>query len=183
MMKKMLALMIVLGVMTALILPLLGAGAQYVGAKKCMMCHKGETRGNQYGKWLSSPHAKAFETLQGEEAKAVAKKMGVDDPSKSDKCLKCHVTGFGAPASALAEGFDATAEGVSCEFCHGAGSLYKSMSVMKALRDGTQDAGQVGFIKGDKETCLKCHNEQSPTYKPFDFDKRWSEIAHPLPKK
>jgi hypothetical protein len=182
-MKKALTLMVVFGVTMAFVLPLLGAGAQYVGAQKCGMCHKSEARGNQYGKWLSSPHAKAFESLKGDEAKAVAKKIGIDDPSKSDKCLKCHVTGFGAPASALAEGFDAAAEGVSCESCHGAGSLYKSMSVMKGLVDGTQDAEQVGFIKGNKETCLKCHNEQSPTFKPFDFDKCWSEIAHPLPKK
>ena len=184
-MKKNIVIMAVLSlvVLMVLIMPLLGAGAQYVGAKKCMMCHKSEARGNQYGKWLSTPHAKAFETLKGDKAKAVAKTKGIADPAKADECLKCHVTGHGAPASAFAEGFVPTTEGVGCESCHGPGSLYKSMSIMKALYEGKQDPKAVEFEKGSKETCLRCHNEQSPTYKPFNFEERWKVIAHAIPKK
>lgn len=178
---------IILSVFVALscymLAPLFSADAQYIGAKKCMMCHKSEARGNQYGKWLESSHAKAFETLKGAEAAAVAKKKGIADPSKADECLKCHVTGHGAPKSALAEGFVPTSEGVGCESCHGPGSLYKTMTIMKALYEGKQDPKAVAFEKGGKETCLRCHNEQSPTYKPFDYAERSKVIAHSIPKK
>jgi hypothetical protein len=33
-----------------------------------------------------------------------------------------------------------------------------------------------------EKLCKTCHNEQSPTFKGFDFKKMWAEIAHPLPK-
>jgi len=155
---------------------------QYVGSKKCKMCHMSKKRGDQWNKWLNGPHAKAFTILATEEAKAVAKKAGVSgDPQKSPKCLECHVTAFDAPASAKAATFKQD-EGVGCEACHGAGSLYKSMKVMKALAAGTQDPKAVGYVKPDESTCKKCHNEKSPTYKPFNFAERAKEIAHPVPK-
>jgi len=158
------------------------ADAQYIGAAKCKMCHVSKKSGEQYVIWQNSAHAKAYATLATEEAKAVAKKAGVEgDPQKAAACLKCHVTGFEAPASAKAAGFDQT-EGVGCESCHGPGSLYKSMSVMKALAAGTQDAKAVAFLKGDEATCKKCHNESSPTYKPFTFAEKLKVIAHPVPK-
>ena len=156
--------------------------AQYIGSKKCKMCHVSKKRGAQYTKWAAGPHAKAFATLATDEAKAVAKKAGVNgDPQKAPECLKCHVTGFDAPASAKAASFDQS-EGVGCEACHGPGSLYKSMKVMKALAAGTQDPKEVGYVKPGKETCVTCHNEKSPTYKPFNFDERWKQIAHPVPE-
>ncbi len=155
--------------------------AQYVGTKKCKMCHMSKKRGDQFGIWSASLHAKAFETLGTDEAKAVAKKAGVSgDPQKAAQCLECHVTGFKAPASAKAATFSET-EGVGCETCHGPGSLYKTMKVMKALAAGTQDAKAVSFLKAGKETCLQCHNKKSPTYKPFDFEASWKKIAHPVP--
>ena len=70
---------------------------------------------------------------------------------------------------------------VGCESCHGPGSLYKSNKVMKALAAGTQDAKAVSFLKGDEATCKTCHNEESPTYKPFKFAESWPKIAHPVP--
>ena len=180
-MKKLLALFITIALCVAYILPLLAADAQYIGAKKCMMCHKSEKRGDQWGKWSEGPHAKAFETLKNEQSQQIAKEMGIDDPTKADKCLKCHVTAHGVPAAQKADSFDPT-EGVGCEVCHGPGSLYKSMKVMKALYAGEQDPKEVAFKKGSKETCLECHNEESPTYKPFDFEKRWAEIEHTIPE-
>ena len=58
------------------------------------MCHKKDDAGNQHGKWKDGPHAKAFEVLAGEKAKATAAKLGIDDPQKSGKCLKCHSTAY-----------------------------------------------------------------------------------------
>ncbi len=154
---------------------------KYVGSAKCKICHMGAKKGDQYAKWQASQHSKAFATLATERAKEVAKKAGVEgNPQESAKCLKCHVTGFDAPASAKAATFAQT-EGVGCEACHGAGSAYQSMKVMKALRAGTQEAKAVGFLKGDEATCKKCHNPESPTYKPFKFDEAWKQIAHMIP--
>ncbi len=179
-MKKALTILVIMGLIAAYVIPALAADAQYIGAKKCMMCHKSEKRGDQWGKWTNGPHAKALETLKTDEAKAIAKKMGIDDPATSDKCLKCHVTAHGVPAAQKDASFSAD-EGVGCEACHGPGSLYKSMKVMKDLTAGTQDPKAVAFLKGS-ENCTSCHNEESPTYKPFNFEERWAKIAHNIPE-
>lgn len=156
--------------------------AKYIGAGKCKMCHKSEKRGNQFGKWEAGPHAKGLTVLCTDEAKAVARKAGVEgNPQESAKCLVCHVTAFDAPDSVKEASFKQE-EGVGCEACHGPGSLYKSMKVMKALTAGTQDAKAVAYVRGDKETCLKCHNKKSPTYKPFDYAKAWAKIEHNIPQ-
>ena len=42
---------------------------KYAGHKKCKSCHKKTDIGNQYGTWLDSKHAKAFETLASDQAK------------------------------------------------------------------------------------------------------------------
>ncbi len=34
-----------------------------------------------------------------------------------------------------------------------------------------------------EKQCITCHNEESPTYKEFDFKKMWAKIAHPVPSK
>jgi hypothetical protein len=156
---------------------------QYIGTAKCKICHMSSKKGAQFKKWQESSHAKAFETLASEQSKEIAKKLGIEtDPQQSPECLVCHVTAFKASAEEKAASFKAE-DGVGCESCHGPGSLYKSMKVMKALRAGTEDAKAVAFKKGGKETCLECHNEKSPTYKPFKFEERWAEIAHPIPEK
>ncbi len=158
-----------------------GKKAQYVGAAKCKMCHKSVKSGEQYKKWENGPHAKAFATLATEEAKTVATKAGVTgNPQESAKCLKCHVTAFDAPASDKAATFKQD-EGVGCEACHGPGSLYKSMKVMKDLAAGKQDAKAVSYTRGSKETCLTCHNSESPTYKAFNYEEFFAQIAHPVP--
>jgi hypothetical protein len=155
--------------------------AQYIGAAKCKMCHTAKAKGEAYTIWANSPHAKAYATLATEEAKAVGKKAGVEDPQKSAKCLKCHVTAYDAAATAKAATYKME-DGVTCETCHGAGSLYQSMKVMKALTAGTQDKAAVGYNSGDKKACVKCHNQESPTYKPFKAEEAFKIIAHPAPK-
>jgi hypothetical protein len=155
--------------------------AQYIGAAKCKMCHSAKAKGEVYPIWAKTKHANAFATLATEEAKAVAKKAGVEDPQKSAKCLKCHVTGYDAAATAKAATYKMD-EGITCETCHGPGSLYQSMKVMKALDAGTQDHAAVAYTPGDKKSCVKCHNPESPTYKPFKVEEAWKIIAHPVPK-
>jgi hypothetical protein len=151
---------------------------QYVGSAKCKTCHKAEKKGAQYVKWQEGKHSKAYEVLASDAAIAIGKEKGIDNPQTSDQCLKCHVTAFGAAAEAKAESFDQT-EGVGCEACHGPGSDYKKMKVMKD-RDAALAAG---MIAATEEICTGCHNEESPTFEKFDYAEFSKIIAHPNPAK
>ena len=180
-MKKFAVSILALGMFMFLIAGMVVAeeGAnQYVGVKKCKTCHKAEAKGNQFGKWSEASHSKAFEVLASEAAIAIGTEKGIDNPQTSDQCLKCHVTAFAAAAEAKAESFDQT-EGVGCEACHGAGSGYKKMKIMKD-HDAAVAAGLTVITE---ETCTGCHNEESPTFKEFNFEEAKAAIAHPNPKK
>jgi len=151
---------------------------QYVGASKCKTCHKIEAKGDQYTKWANSKHAKAYESLASEQSLAIGKEKGIDNPQTSDKCLVCHVTAFSAPAEQKSESYDMK-EGVSCETCHGPGSDYKKMNIMKDI----EAAKAAGLIIPTEATCAACHNDKSPTFKSFNFAEASKIIAHPNPAK
>jgi hypothetical protein len=150
----------------------------FIGASKCAICHKQAKTGNQYGVWLGTKHAKALESLATPEAKEIGSKLGIDDPQKSGKCLKCHSTAYWFSETKVVESIP-VAEGVSCESCHGPGKDYMKMSVMKN-RDAAVAAG---LVIPDEKTCRLCHNEEAPTFKGFDFKERWEKIKHPIPPK
>ena len=159
-----------------------GNAFKYVGVKGCKACHMTTKSGAAFKIWQKSKHAQAFKTLATPKAKEIAKKKGIADPQKSEKCLKCHDTAFGKPATQLAKTFK-PGEGVGCEVCHGPGSKYKSMKVMKDLNAGKIKGETVGFMKADEKLCVKCHNEESPSYKEFNFAEFQKKIAHPTPTK
>lgn len=149
----------------------------FIGADGCKMCHKSEKKGNQYGAWLESTHSKAFEVLASEEAAKAAVAAGIEGPpQEADACLSCHVTGHGVAAELLGKKYKVE-DGVGCESCHGAGADYKKKSVMQD-RDASI-AG--GMIVPTEETCTGCHNENSPTFTGFDYEKALAQIAHPYP--
>lgn len=90
------------------------------------------------------------------------------------------MTGYGQDASLFDAKFDMK-DGVQCEACHGPGSDYKTMSVMK----DKEKAVAAGLVLGDEKLCKTCHNEESPTFdkeKGFDYQAMWALIAHPMPK-
>ncbi|MCE5270599.1 cytochrome c family protein [bacterium] len=149
---------------------------KFTGASKCKVCHMAEKKGNQYGVWSGSSHAKAFTVLATDEAKAVAKKAGVADPQTDKGCLSCHVTGFDAPAEMKGPKY-AQEEGVTCESCHGPGEDYSPLKVMK----DKAAAVAAGLKVPDEKTCKQCHNEKSPTYKPFNYATFWAKIKHDNP--
>ncbi len=151
---------------------------KYIGVKKCSMCHKSEAKGNQYGQWSGTSHAKAYERLVTPEAQETAKKAGVTgNPQEELKCLKCHVTGYGEDSSLFDTGF-VKADGVQCEACHGAGSDYAPLSVMKDKAKSIE----AGLVIPTKELCVKCHNSESPNFKGFNFEEYYAKINHPRPK-
>lgn len=154
---------------------------QYVGVKKCKTCHNSEKGGAQFTKWSESRHAKAYETLAGEKAKAIAKEKGIEDPQKAAECLSCHQTGHGEAAEKFAASYLPT-DGVGCESCHGGGSSYLKMKTMQGIRDKTLKAEEFGLATPTEETCVKCHNDKSPTFKAFTFKEHAEKIAHAIPE-
>lgn len=154
---------------------------KYVGVNTCVgACHKTEEQGNQLSIWLESGHSKAYLTLQTSFADSIASARGLStSAAETPQCIKCHVLGKEIDESELAGCFDKM-QGVQCESCHGPGSEYKSLSVMKnkekALKKGL-------IIREEKEKfCIQCHNPESPTYFEFDFEQMWEIIAHYKPK-
>ncbi len=152
------------------------ADPEIIGAPKCMMCHKAKT-GDQAAIWEASAHAGAFETLKGEKAVAIAAEKGLGNPWEEATCLGCHTTQHFTGAAVNATGKYELTEGVSCEACHGAGSAYKSKKVM----EDHDAAVAAGMLVADETTCVKCHNDKSPTFKGFDYATYWEKIKHPVP--
>ena len=154
---------------------LMAQNFKYIGASKCKMCHMKPDQGDQYNVWLKGPHAGAMKTLASDEAKKIATDRGIADPTTDPACTKCHATVASVDAKLIATA--TMDEGVSCESCHGPGSMYKGASVMK----NRELALSKGMILPTAEVCKSCHNEESPTYKPFNYDEMAAKIAHPDP--
>jgi len=163
------------------------ADNKYIGSDKCKSCHSAAESGDQYGAWKNTQHSKAFERLASDEAKKLASAKGIADPQKADECVKCHVTAFGVPDDQIKKGFDRT-QGIQCETCHGPGEAHmKARFAAAAKGDASKGPVQVPadeIIAAPKmDTCVKCHNEQSPNYKPFCFHEFEAKIRHLNPKK
>ena len=154
--------------------------AEFIGASKCKTCHRKPEDGEQYPKWEAGPHAGAYATLGTEKAKELASAQGIDNPQTADACLSCHVTGHGAAAELLGTKYSVE-EGVGCESCHGAGGNYYKKKTMQSITSGEIEGASVGLVTPTEETCVTCHNEESPTFKGFDFAEYSAKIAHPIP--
>jgi hypothetical protein len=135
---------------------------KYIGAAKCKMCHNKADKGEQFNKWAASPHAKAMASLKGADA-------------KNPKCLKCHSTAASVDQSLVAT--ITVEEGVSCESCHGPGSVYKVATTMKDKKLALTK----GMTLPEEKVCKKCHNEESPNYKGFNYKEYAAKIAHDDP--
>jgi hypothetical protein len=147
---------------------------KYIGNTKCKMCHNSAKMGKIWDTWSKTKHATAYATLANEESKKIAKEMKIEDAQKSEKCLKCHVAGYGQPT---ADKYSME-EGVGCEACHGPGEHYWSMKIMKDKELAIEN----GLVVPDEELCATCHNEESPTYKPLDFKEAYKLVEHHPPK-
>jgi hypothetical protein len=135
---------------------------KFIGGSKCMGCHKA-----QYDVWVDKPHAKAFASLEADEA-------------QNPRCLSCHTTGHGQPAKDTAK-----LNSVQCEACHGAGSLFRNPKFMNKMvfkkdpEAAIENLMELGLVSTpDEKVCLTCHNEKSPHYKGFDFDDYAARIKH-----
>lgn len=100
----------------------------YIGAGKCKPCHKTE-----YDSWVAN----------GTHSKSMEKAKASTNPKWDASCLGCHATNKVE-----------TAIGVECESCHGPGSDYKAIAVMK----DRAKAVAAGLIVPDQKTCDTCHD-------------------------
>jgi hypothetical protein len=153
------------------------AGNTYLGVKACAgMCHKTEKQGNQLGIWEKTGHAQAYTALTTAKANDIAKAKGLTAlAAEAPECLQCHALSADAKVDVK--------DGVQCEACHGPGSGYKNMSVMKdkakSIAAGMTEYKDNAAIE---KQCRTCHNEKSPTFKEFNFEERWGKIRHSVPK-
>ncbi len=152
----------------------------YIGAKKCGMCHRSAKSGKQYQIWKSSKHSNAYKTLLTKKANDISMKQDGKKAIENEKCLVCHASGYNVDKSLLGKHFKIE-DGVQCETCHGPGSDYKSMKVMKNREQAV--AAGLKLYDNPKELCVKCHNEKSPTYKEFNFEEMWAKVKHFKPAK
>ncbi|MCK3684755.1 cytochrome c family protein [Maribellus sp. YY47] len=140
---------------------------KYIGAAKCKMCHNKPEKGEQFNQWAASKHANAMKSLKGDEA---------NDPT----CLKCHSTAGSVDKSLLA-GLTVQ-DGVSCESCHGPGSMYKTAAIMK----NKEMALSKGMTEPNEATCKACHLGEKPAghvaaKKPWNYAEFVKVIAHDDP--
>ncbi len=152
----------------------------YIGAKKCGMCHRSKRAGEQFKIWKNSLHSHAYETLKTKKADEISMKQDGKKAVDNEKCLVCHATGYNVDKKLLGRHFKIE-DGVQCETCHGPGSDYKSMRVMKNRQKAV--AAGLKLYKNPKKLCVTCHNKKSPTFKSFNFKKMWAKIKHYKPTK
>lgn len=121
----------------------------YQGMATCVNCHP-----SQYAHWLTTAHARAWQTLVDQHKDA------------TPRCVPCHVTGLGEPGGFRTASDAGRLGDVQCEACHGMGSEHGRWA-----RDGrlTEEA-----------VCRTCHtSETSPT---FSFAEYRLHVQHnPLP--
>ena len=142
-MKRTLLMIAVLVGLAGLLVHSADGAPTYIGADKCKMCHK-----VQHTSWLETRHAKATETAKAStQWKFEA------------ACLGCHATNK-----------DEALAGVQCEACHGAGSDYKSIQVMK----DRAKAVAAGLVLPTQDTCNGCHDGKEH-HKQVKFDR---EVVH-----
>ena len=152
--------------------------ATYVGDKKCMKCHS-----KQVLSWKKTGLAKAMDSLEptaeadDKELFEAKKKSGLDpakDYTTDATCPACHTTGYGQEGgypekvtddnSKLAKAMGA----ISCEACHGPGSLYLKYKTDKRKEDKAatftvEELKKYGLVEPTETSCKTCHNEDNPT--------------------
>jgi predicted CXXCH cytochrome family protein len=159
--------MLVIGFALTISVSSYAQGAKYIGANGCKMCHNKPEKGAQHAQWLKTTHSKAYSKLD-------------EAGKKNPDCLKCHSTAGSVNKSLIAT--LKVDEGVSCESCHGPGSMYKTAAIMK----NREQSIAKGMIIPTEATCKACHTGKKPEGHPAD-KKPWNYaefnkvINHPDP--
>ena len=143
---------------------------EYVGTKKCRMCHTA-----QYKSLLESPKARSWDALKPGVSPLVKEKAGLDasrDYTTDGRCLECHAVGYGKPGGYVipkpddrrSQRLAQQRQGVGCEACHGPGSGF--VEIMKDIyrNERKYDPAElwaVGRKIVTREVCMRCHNTKA----------------------
>lgn len=123
----------------------LAQSAQFVGPETCKACHP-----RAHEAWRRSAHARSTRSLTEKQ---------MERPG----CTACH-----APQESQGQ------RSVSCESCHGPGSLYAKDHVMK----DRELSRLVGLEMPTEKTCARCHDARAPSLSRFNFVERKARIDH-----
>jgi hypothetical protein len=142
------------------------AAGSYTGPGSCAAssCH-GSVRPvagsrilqTEYTTWVvQDKHAQATEVLNNAVSLRMAKILGIGRPDAEQKCLTCHA--LEAPAPQRAKSY--TAEGVSCEACHGPASGWLGPHTTRGWTHAQSVAAGMYDTKDlvrRTEKCASCH--------------------------
>jgi hypothetical protein len=96
--------------------------AAYVGAEACSSCHEG-----QYASFMEkSAKAHSWKSLE-----KMLPKLTEDEKKE---CYACHTTGYGKPGGFLSLEQTPEKANLSCEACHGPGSLHSESGDPEEIR-------------------------------------------------
>lgn len=162
---------------------------QITGSEKCNECHILQSLGNQTDIWKKSAHSRAYNTLLTDTAINFTRANNLIDANVNELCLKCHTTKYFLSDKGQNEYYNMS-EGVGCESCHGAGSVYLTAEKMKDKNLFLQSGG----IICDETVCIKCHSPEANHQrmisesvcpfqeKEFNYEALLKKINHPLNK-
>lgn len=174
--------LVVFGVLVAAATPAAAAEFEYVGSKNCKKCHLKE-----YKSWEATKMATTFDALKPGERGEAKLKAGLDpnnDYTTDEKCVKCHVTGYGKPGGFVDIATTPELANVGCETCHGPGGTYiqDGYMTLKNKEYKKADIVAVGMVDTvSAEQCEGCHNAESPFVAEgyvFDFEANKDKGTH-----
>jgi YVTN family beta-propeller protein len=155
----------------------------YIGIEGCSSCHADVALGDQFSHWRLGGHARAHASLALPESWQIAQLSGIpEEPQEARMCLSCHSTGAETEDWERLDTFHLE-DGLQCEACHGPGSEYATREVMM----DRERAMALGLKMPDRnESCRICHrvkgsHEAVLHQPPFDLERAWARIAHPIP--
>ncbi len=152
----------------------------YVGEKVCRQCHHLAGNRDQFNPWRLSQHADAYAALFKSEAKPIADLSGIDiKPHQSPICLGCHTTACYVEDWERGDDFRFE-DGVQCELCHGPGSEYSDIDIMRDA-DRAVEAGLRMPVERECNVCHKEKNSHTAVLGPanFVYEDALRKIAHP----
>lgn len=112
---------------------------------------------DEHAVWSEGPHAQAYRVLLTDQAKRIARNLGLGAPQQAEYCLSCHASNVPQPLQGPQ--FDIT-EGVSCETCHGgSGQWLEAHTNLDYTIEDLQARGLYPTWDPVKraEMCLDCH--------------------------
>jgi hypothetical protein len=151
-------------------------GAEYVGPEACKACHPAA-----YDVWSKHPHANSYQSL--------VKAQRPTNRQFDGECIVCHTTGFKYKTGFEDPNKTPALLNVSCESCHGPGSLHvndkKDLKIRAAMNPFKIRPGEPPqrWLIRMHDFCATCHDTDNSVH--FDFPTYWNDkkTAHPTPPK